>query len=209
MRTVKYSTITKETYTHSGTFALGDFSPKLSEKSENIRPLNVPGDRMGKDRFQSFKIFSLHMLLVPQCGTTVKVEYIARNYHYEATKGRGKVNALSSSQVSYGCPRNPRNYPTEVIAVCRNIRTLYNFDPPATVAEVHAAALQYVRKISGFASPSAANEAAFQRAVAEIEAASARLLGSLVTAAPPKNRATEAASAHARGERRFGPGGSR
>jgi hypothetical protein len=88
--------------------------------------------------------------------------------------------------------------------VCRNIKTLYNFDPPATEDEIHAAALQYVRKISGFAGPSAANEAAFDRAVAEVEKASARLLGALVTAAPPKNRAVEAARARARAKRRFG-----
>jgi hypothetical protein len=91
-----------------------------------------------------------------------------------------------------------------VIDVCRNIKTLYNFDPPATDDEIHAAALQYVRKISGLAGPSAANEAAFNRAVEEVENASSRLLGSLVTAAPRKNREAEAAKAHARGERRFG-----
>lgn len=90
--------------------------------------------------------------------------------------------------------------------MCRNIKTLYNFDPPATDDEIHGAALQYVRKISGFAAPSAANEAAFRRAVAEVEQASSRLLTALVTAAPPKNREHEAAKAHARGERRFGAG---
>ena len=84
--------------------------------------------------------------------------------------------------------------------MCRNIKTLYNFDPPATGDETHAAALQYVRKISGFAKPSSANEAAFHRAVVEIEEASAQLLGSLVTAAPPKNREIETAKAHARAE---------
>ncbi len=89
--------------------------------------------------------------------------------------------------------------------MCRNIKTLYNFDPPATDDEIHAAALQYVRKISGFTGPSAANEAAFNRAVANIEKASCRLLSSLVTAAPPKSREDEAAKAHARAERRFGP----
>lgn len=88
--------------------------------------------------------------------------------------------------------------------VCRNIKTLFNFDPPATDDEIHAAALQYVRKISGFAGPSAANEAAFNRAVAEVEQASSRLLASLVTAAPPKDREAEAAKAHARAEQRFG-----
>ena len=89
--------------------------------------------------------------------------------------------------------------------MCRNIKTLYNFDPPATDEEIHAAALQYVRKICGFTGPSAANEAAFNRAVAEVEQASARLIGSLVTTAPAKDRETEAAKAHARAERRFGP----
>jgi hypothetical protein len=86
--------------------------------------------------------------------------------------------------------------------MCRNIKTLYNFDPPATAAEVHMAAMQYVRKISGFAKPSVANEAAFQRAVVEVEMASSRLLNSLVTAAPPKNREVESAKARARAERR-------
>jgi hypothetical protein len=88
--------------------------------------------------------------------------------------------------------------------MCRNIKTLYNFDPPATDDEIHGAALQYVRKISGFTAPSAANAAAFDRAVAEVEKATSRLLAALVTAAPSKNRETEAAKAHARGERRFG-----
>lgn len=86
--------------------------------------------------------------------------------------------------------------------MCRNIKTLYNFDPPATDAEIHMAALQYVRKISGFAKPSVANEAAFQRAVVEVEMASSRLLNSLVTAAPSKNREDETAKARARAERR-------
>ena len=88
--------------------------------------------------------------------------------------------------------------------MCRNIRTLYNFEPPATDAEIRAAALQFVRKISGFATPSAANEAAFQRAVDEVARASAVLLDSLATTAAPKNRETEAARAHARAVRRFG-----
>ena len=89
--------------------------------------------------------------------------------------------------------------------MCRNIKTLYNFAPPATDDEIHAAALQYVRKVSGFTAPSAANAAAFNRAVAEVETATSRLLAALVTAAPPRNRETEAARAHARAERRFGP----
>jgi hypothetical protein len=89
--------------------------------------------------------------------------------------------------------------------MCRNIKTLYNFDPPVTDAEIHMAALQYVRKVSGFAKPSVANEAAFNRAILEVEEASSRLLGSLVTAAPPKDRAVETAKAQARAERRLKP----
>ena len=82
--------------------------------------------------------------------------------------------------------------------MCRNIHTLYNFEPGATDEEVRNAALQYVRKISGFTKPSKANEAAFERAVDEISAVSARLLGELVTNAPPKDREVEAAKARAR-----------
>ena len=82
--------------------------------------------------------------------------------------------------------------------MCRNIHTLYNFEPPATEEEVRDAALQYVRKISGFTKPSKANEVAFERAVEEIAAASRQLLGELVTAAPPKDREVEAAKARAR-----------
>ncbi|MHB8772763.1 MAG: DUF2277 domain-containing protein [Syntrophales bacterium] len=88
--------------------------------------------------------------------------------------------------------------------MCRNIKTLFNFEPPATGDEIHAAALQYVRKISGFTRPSAVNERAFDRAVAEVERASSRLLDSLATAAPSRNREVEAARAHARALRRFG-----
>jgi hypothetical protein len=86
--------------------------------------------------------------------------------------------------------------------MCRNIRTLYNFEPPATREEVHDAALQYVRKISGFTNPSQANEAAFERAVEAVTTASARLLDELVTTAPPKNREAEAAKKRARWEQR-------
>jgi hypothetical protein len=81
--------------------------------------------------------------------------------------------------------------------MCRNIRTLHNFDPPATTEETHASALQYVRKISGSTKPSQANEAAFEEAVAEVEAATRKLLDHLVTTAPPKNREAEAAKAKA------------
>jgi hypothetical protein len=88
--------------------------------------------------------------------------------------------------------------------MCRNIRTLHNFEPPATDEEVQAAALQYVRKISGTNKPSRANEEAFARAVEAVTEASRRLLDELVTAAPPKDREQEAARARARAEKRFG-----
>jgi hypothetical protein len=87
--------------------------------------------------------------------------------------------------------------------MCRNIKTLYNFDPPASEGEVSSAALQFVRKISGFNKPSQANEEAFEQAVAEVTEVSARLLDSLVTAAPPKDREVEAAKRRARSEARF------
>jgi hypothetical protein len=88
--------------------------------------------------------------------------------------------------------------------VCRNIKTLFNFDPPVTEDEVRAASLQFVRKISGFNKPSKANEGAFLQAVEEIAAVSSRLLRSLETNARPKNRAEEAAKAKARAAERFG-----
>ncbi len=88
--------------------------------------------------------------------------------------------------------------------MCRNIRTLHNFEPPATEEEVRAAAVQYVRKISGTAKPSKANEAAFARAVDEVAVASRRLLAELVTSAPPRDREVEAARARARAAQRFG-----
>jgi len=87
--------------------------------------------------------------------------------------------------------------------MCRNIRTLHNFDPPATEDEVHAAALQYVRKISGSTKPSQANAAAFERAVAAVTEASRDLLAQLVTTAPPRNREVEAERARARSAARF------
>ena len=87
--------------------------------------------------------------------------------------------------------------------MCRNIQTLYNFEPQATDEEIEAAALQYVRKISGFTKPSQANEEAFARAVDEVTEASRRLLESLVTSAPPKDREVEAARRRARAEKRF------
>lgn len=88
--------------------------------------------------------------------------------------------------------------------MCRNIKTLFNFDPPATDAEVHDAALQFVRKLSGFHEPSQANAVAFEQAVAETTTIARRLLDSLVTQAEPKNREVEAAKARERSARRFG-----
>ena len=88
--------------------------------------------------------------------------------------------------------------------MCRNIKTLHNFEPPATEDEVRAAALQYVRKVSGSQRPSKANEAAFERAVDEVAHATSRLLAELVTTASPRDREVEAARARARAEKRFG-----
>jgi len=88
-------------------------------------------------------------------------------------------------------------------AMCRNIHTLFNFEPPATEDEVRGAALQYVRKVSGFTKPSQANEAAFERALEDVAAATERLLAELVTNAPPKDREVEAARKRERAEKRF------
>jgi hypothetical protein len=90
--------------------------------------------------------------------------------------------------------------------MCRNIRTLHNFEPPATGDEMHAAAVQYVRKVSGATRPSQANQEVFDQAVAEVEAATRRLLEGLTTHAPPKNREDEAAKARARAEVRYARG---
>ncbi len=88
--------------------------------------------------------------------------------------------------------------------MCRNIRTLHNFDPPATADEIRAAATQYVRKVSGMTKPSRMNTEAFERAVADVSLASQRLLDELVTAAPPRDREVEAARARARAAKRYG-----
>jgi hypothetical protein len=88
--------------------------------------------------------------------------------------------------------------------MCRNIKTLFNFDPPATDEEIHAASLQFVRKLSGFNAPSRANEAAFNLAIDEVFDVARRLIDSLQTTAPPKNREEEAAKARARSAERFG-----
>lgn len=91
--------------------------------------------------------------------------------------------------------------------MCRSIKTLFNFEPPATDEEIRAASLQFVRKLSGFTAPSKANEAAFDRAVDEVANAARALIGSLVTTAEPRDREIEAARARAKFARRFGPQG--
>ena len=91
----------------------------------------------------------------------------------------------------------------KLIAMCRNIRTLHNFEPPATEEEIQASAIQYVRKVSGYTKPSQANAEAFDRAVEAVAAATHELLDALVTSAPPKDREVEAAKARARAEQRF------
>jgi len=88
--------------------------------------------------------------------------------------------------------------------MCRNIKTLHNFKPPATEEEIRASSLQFVRKLSGFAKPSKANEAAFNRAVEQVAQAATELLDSLVTTAPPRDREVEAAKARARSAERYG-----
>jgi hypothetical protein len=92
---------------------------------------------------------------------------------------------------------------TQEEPMCRNIRTLFNFEPPASEEEIRASALQFVRKLSGFNAPSQANEAAFRRAVDEVSDAARRLLDSLATTRPPRNRETEAVKARARARERF------
>ena len=89
--------------------------------------------------------------------------------------------------------------------MCRNIKTLFNFEPPATEEEIRAASLQFVRKLSGFTSPSKANQPAFELAIEEVTAAASRLIASLVTTAEPRDREIEAARARARSAARFGP----
>ncbi len=91
--------------------------------------------------------------------------------------------------------------------MCRNIRTLFNFEPPATEEEIQASALQFVRKVSGYSKPSKANEEAFDRAVGEVAVSTRKLLDSLVTSAPSRDRETEAAKARARAAKRYGLAG--
>jgi hypothetical protein len=154
---------------------------------------------------------------------------VIRDWHeHRAVSRRTKVVALGTMALSAGvlrrgvgllgsecadghgrhlAPAAARAHPPTasiLSAMCRNIRTLHNFEPPATEDEIRAAALQYVRKVSGSARPSKANEVAFGRAVDEIAQVTRRLLAELVTSAPPRDREVEAAKARARAEKRFG-----
>ena len=104
------------------------------------------------------------------------------------------------------CSLDARHRSTPLHNMCRNIKTLFNFEPPATELEIRDASLQFVRKLSGFAVPSKANEAAFEAAVEEVAASARRLIHGLVTNAEPKNREVEAAKARARSAERFGTG---
>jgi hypothetical protein len=120
---------------------------------------------------------------------------------------RGEISKESLRIERFRRPTNALFYPLgnlEVMLMCRNIKTLFNFDPPVTDEEVRAASLQFVRKISGFNKPSKANEGLFLAAVDEVAGISTRLLRSLETNAPPKNREEEAAKARARAAERFG-----
>jgi hypothetical protein len=101
--------------------------------------------------------------------------------------------------------KGPLNTLTETITMCRSIKTLFNFEPPATEQEIRAASLQFVRKLSGFNSPSMANRPAFDRAVDEIAASAHALIDALITTAEPRDRETEAQRARARSALRFGP----
>jgi hypothetical protein len=117
--------------------------------------------------------------------------------------GRSSVRRVRSCPSGARPDHAPRAVKHYAGGMCRNIRTLHNFEPPATHEEIHASALQYVRKISGFTKPSKANEAAFEAAVEAVAAASETLLAELTTSAPPKNRDAEAAKARARAAQRY------
>ncbi len=118
------------------------------------------------------------------------------------------MEPVSKPEPSLGIQENTRSasHPQQWIMaiMCRNIRTLFNFDPPATDEEIRAASLQFVRKLSGFNAPSRANEAAFNAALEDVAAIARRLIDSLQTSAPPKNREEEATRARARVAERFG-----
>ena len=122
----------------------------------------------------------------------------ARRRRSPLARGRTRDDSSKSA-----CGRNRARRKIEITFMCRNIRTLFNFEPPVTDEEIHAASLQFVRKVSGFNKPSKANEDAFLAAVDEIAAVSKKLLNALETNAPPRNREEEAAKARARSAQRF------
>src|SRR5262249_51739710 len=121
------------------------------------------------------------------------------------TTSSPRTRPRGSRSRTTGCPDFPSACRlASIVLMCRNIRTLYNFEPPTTTDEVHAAAVQYVRKVSGMQRPSQANEAAFERAIAAVASATEQLLGELVTSAAPRDREVEAERRRARSAARFG-----
>ena len=126
-------------------------------------------------------------------------------YHRTARPVREESRANSPAVISAAVARLTDQRLS--VLMCRNIKTLFNFDPPATEQEIHHAALQFARKLSGFTAPSKQNEAAFNQAVDEVAAVARRLIDALLTNATPKNRGAEAAKARLRGAQRFGAPG--
>jgi hypothetical protein len=131
----------------------------------------------------------------------IKIGFRCRNLRSPVGLGHDEAE-LGQTRISAGAVRNGTEVKENVM--CRNIKTLFNFEPPATDEEILASALQFVRKLSGFNKPSQANEAAFERAVAEVSEAARRLLTSLHTQAPARDRAVEAEKAKERSRLRFG-----
>jgi hypothetical protein len=127
---------------------------------------------------------------------------LCRHASLDGTKG-----AAASDRLAHSHHRVPPSHGFCEIAMCRNIKTLYNFKPPATDDEIRASALQFVRKLSGFTRPSKVNQPAFDRAVDEVAKAALDLLGALVTTASPRDREIEASKARARAADRFHPAG--
>jgi hypothetical protein len=123
---------------------------------------------------------------------------------YRRAPFRTQLRQTADQRIALGAIPTRFGLETEELTMCRNIKTLFNFEPPATEAEIHASAVQFVRKLSGFNTPSKANVAAFDRAVDEVSVAARRLLASLHTDAPARDRAIEAEKARERSRARFG-----
>jgi hypothetical protein len=121
------------------------------------------------------------------------------------TQARRSRQAQARSLIAAAVVCHRQRHPCREVFMCRNIKTLYNFKPPATDEEIRASSVQFVRKLSGFARPSKANQAAFSRAVEQVAQTARELLDSLVTDAPPRDREIEAAKARARAASRFPP----